>query len=114
MANYMGQRVDTSHSNGMRIKEYWVALFQNNERYWHRRDLSRVLSDAQISLAMHGAFPTRCSVLFDRVQRARSRYNSGALGVSPVFRSHPYVREGREIRQCTSRGRVLLSRSLEE
>ncbi len=113
MANYMGQRVDTSHSGGLRIKEYWITLFQDNERYWHRQDLPRILSDAQISLAMHAAFPTRQPLSFDRVQRVRSRYNSGTMGVSPVFRSHPYVREGRAIQQCTPRGRVLVSRSLE-
>ncbi len=114
MANYMGQRVDTSHSGGLRVKEFWIVLFQDNERYWKRGELNRILSDAQISLAMHAAFPTRRPLLFEQVSRVRSRYNAGIMGVTPCFRSHTYTREGRIIQRRTARGRVLESIQLKD
>lgn len=67
-----GQIVDRSRSGGLSVSEYWVKLFQANER--------RHQSDARLTEQMLRAFPDRWeSAILYEVNRVRQRYNRGLL-----------------------------------
>ena len=108
MANPMGQIVDTSHSHGLRVCELWCLLFADNERFWEREEVVRILSDPQITLAMRNAFPRRQCQVFGQVNKVRLDYNQGRLGVLPVRRSYAYRKHGNQVIRCTARGKTLM------
>lgn len=111
MGNPRGQPVDTTQSGGLNVREYWAALFRQNEKLFAAHRLSEVLTDAEITEAMFAAFPDRvaCS-LMRQVVRVRGVYNRGDWfgGMRPQPQSKRYRRIGDGT--CvvvTARGRLL-------
>lgn len=61
------------------VIDLWIKLFVDNEKNVEGRKLSKVLTDSQISNAMHKAFPDRSSKIFNQVNLVRSRFNRNLL-----------------------------------
>jgi hypothetical protein len=104
MPNPYGQIVDTSHSGGLRIREYWSKLFRENEVAWQAGLLHAILIDEEITAEMYRAFPSHnYSVVFKRLGRVRAEYNRGAWtkGVKPVFRSFRYKRTAATVQRIS-------------
>lgn len=97
MGNPRGQPVDTTQSGGLNVREFWTALFRQNEKLYAAHRLTEILTDTEISEAMLAAFPDRiaCS-LMRQVVRVRAAYNRGiwSRGVRPRVQSRRYRRIG--------------------
>ncbi len=79
-------------TTGLGIQDAWVHVFESNAK----AKKSERMTDPQISAWMHSEFPGRGSVVFDRVQSVRTKYNKGGLtrGVVPNTPSVAYDEEG--------------------
>lgn len=112
MGNPKGQPVDTTHSNGLTIREYWTFLFQRNEELFAAHRYSEILLDGQISETMLQAFPDRYEAkIMHQVVRVRAVYNRGVWFGSKQPRSQSYryrrITELGTVVRVTARGRLL-------
>lgn len=107
MPNYQGQIVDTTHSGGLSVGEYWVSLFERNEQAFDSGKWDEVLTDEEIIERMSRAFPRRKRPTQARVMKARLQYESpqGLPGSVSFFRY--LVDSKNRICRCSARGRVI-------
>lgn len=111
MGNPRGQPVDTTHSDGLSVREYWTALFKRNEELFAAHRYSEILTDPELTDAMLAAFPDRVeSRSMKQVVRVRSVYNRGVWfgNCRPRTQSRRYRRldDGTCI-AVTARGRII-------
>lgn len=104
----------TKDAKGHNISEHWCYLFLHNEIAWSKDDPHAIMSDQEITLSMHSAFPgRRDSSIFSNVAKVRNRYNRGALhaqrGLRPEKQSYAYKRlwPNGPVARITARGRIL-------
>lgn len=106
MAKVKSVKREVGRTTKVGVVQTWCELFERNEK----SAKNQKLTDEQISKQMHREFPTKSSVIFDRVQMVRNRYNKGALlrGKLPKAQSHRYDAEG--IKTTVRRGRQTVSK----
>lgn len=111
MGNPKGQPVDTTHSGGLTVREYWTQLFRQNEELFAAHRFGEIRTDPEISEAMFSAFPDRIvSASMKQVVRVRGVYNRGIWfgGMRPRPQSRRYRRIGDgTCVAVTARGRLL-------
>lgn len=56
---YLGQRVDTTHSEGLGVQHAWRKLFRANLEHWKAGRFGQVMTDKQLSERMQELFPGR-------------------------------------------------------
>ena len=106
-----GQFVNTEHSGGLNVKEWWAYMLRENEVSFQKKDYAAVLTDSELTEQAYKAFPDRTeSAIFRDVKKIRNAINRGICsnGIPPVIQSTRYDRlaDGRLVR-VTARNRIL-------
>lgn len=115
MSNPYGQKICTKHSHGLGIKEYWVYMFQQNEKLW-RETPAQARTDEDLSQEVLRAFPDRSwSKGMVATARHRAAYNRGlyTLGEKPQPPAGRYERKLNALIRFGPDGRITGVHNLE-